>query len=51
MYEISTAIEIVATPERLTTFVQPTNGKVMIFRPTVLVAQPNQALKELSETV
>jgi hypothetical protein len=77
MHEISTEIEIAATPEqvwsilidfiaypqwnpfirsisgvvktgeRLNIFVQPTGGKGMKFRPTVLVAVPNQELRWL----
>ena len=77
MHEISTEIEIAATPEqvwsilmdfiaypqwnpfirsisgvvkvgeRLKIFVQPTGGKGMKFRPTILVAVPNQELRWL----
>ncbi|MFA5923743.1 MAG: SRPBCC domain-containing protein [Methylococcaceae bacterium] len=35
----------VKTGERLTAFIQPTGGKGMTFRPTVLVALPNQEFR------
>jgi hypothetical protein len=38
---------VVKTGERLTAFIQPTGGKGMTFRPTILVAQPNQELRWL----
>ena len=37
----------VKTGERLKIFIQPTGGKGMTFRPTVLVALPNQELRWL----
>lgn len=37
----------VKTGERLTAFIQPTDGKGITFRPTVLVALPNQELRWL----
>ena len=36
---------VVKTGERLTAFIQPTGGKGMTFRPTVLVALPNQEFR------
>lgn len=38
---------VVKTGEKLTVFIQPTGGKGMTFRPTVLVALPNQELRWL----
>lgn len=36
---------IVKTGEKLTALIQPIGGKSMTFRPTVLVAVPNQELR------
>ncbi|MCK9397442.1 MAG: SRPBCC domain-containing protein [Methylobacter sp.] len=38
---------VIKTGERLTAFIQPTGSKGMTFRPTVLVALPNQELRWL----
>ncbi len=38
---------VVKTGEQLTVFIQATDGKGMTFRPTVLVALPNQELRWL----